>query len=210
MWNPSGRWPTVLVGLGQRGFPGPGTFALLGWVSLEARIDSGTLNIWILEPWLSVCRAGRVSYLRKAPCSFWACSTRGWVFSGNSPDMNPVALKWKSQRCSRGRQPHEVGPPMTLLEPPRSQVSSISFAGVETIPEDQAAEISVCPTARRAWGNYCVADALTVLEDTPLLWPWPLHRAGGRRKQVTLEIEQRWQGVLLWYIFQASSTLLAS
>lgn len=78
---------------------------------------------------------------------------------------------------------------MTLLEPPRSQVSSISFAGVETIPEDQAAEISVCPTARR--GTYYVADALIVLEDTPLLWPWPLHRASGRRNQVTLEIEQR-------------------
>ena len=113
MRNPSGRWPTVLVGLGQRGFPGPRTFTLLGWVSLAARIDSRALNIWILEPWLSVCQAGRVSYLRKAPCSVWACSTWGWVFSGNSPDVNPVTLKWKRSEVSkreaatRGRAPND-------------------------------------------------------------------------------------------------------
>lgn len=113
-----------------------------------------------------------------------------------------ILLHWngRGQRCPRGRRPHEVGPWMTLLEPPRSQVNSVSFAGVETSPEDQAEEISVCPPAWRAWGTCSVADTLIILEDTPLLWPWPLHRAGGRRNQVTLEIEQRWQGVLLWYI----------
>lgn len=69
-------------------------------------------------------------------------------------------------------QPHQLVPPVTLLEPPRSQVSSVSFAAVETTPKDQAEEIGVRPTAQRDWGNYRVADDLITLKDTPLLLPW--------------------------------------